>query len=713
MTRAILLATVASFALTEAGLAQEVEEAFADAEVISVMATKSPIEAFEYPGQVTVIDREEILDFNLSTLQDVFQAIPGAQFNNGPRRTGDAPSIRGLGTSGVLIFLDGARQNFLSGHDGRFFVDPELVQAVEVVRGPTSALYGSGALGGVIATRTVTAQDVLEEGESVFVRLNTGFQSVNNEYRVGATAGWQSLDGKFDAIAHMTYRDSGSINLGNDFTLPADDEIVSSLLKATFRPSDDLEIYGSWMRYGADSTDPQNPQGANLAGRDNELVFRDARNTTLQGGLTWSPKDNSLIDFNAVVYYTKNGVEEDEVESPRTTDRELETIGIILDNRSRFKFTETTSMTLTYGGEYYNDRQRALDTETADQERAGAPDGETDFFGLFVQAELTASDLGPLPGEISIIPGVRYDNFASQQANGGLEIDEDEVSTKIGLSYKPVPQFMIFGNYAEGFRAPSLNDAFADGTHFIIPNLSAPPGPFGPSFVANLFIPNQDLEPEDSQTWEVGAGLDLSAVFTDDDRISIKGSYYDSDVSNLIGLDVNIPAGCFSPAAAFFAPCGAGAAFGNTSQNVNIQNAQITGFELEFDYDSEFAYVRGNFATIEGVDADNDEFLEGTLFPSTFFVDAGVKVPSVGLRVGTRLTIAGDFNDVNDPNQARDGYTVGDIYAVWQPQFDGFEGVRLDLGVDNVADTDFEVVSAGVSEAGRNFKIAVSWSKGF
>ena len=107
---------------------------------ITVFATRNPIPAFDYAGQVTVIDRDVILDFNPSTLSDVFDAIPGAQFDSGPRRTGDAPTVRGLSGNGVLIFLDGARQSFLSGHDGRFFIDPELVQAVEVVREPISAL---------------------------------------------------------------------------------------------------------------------------------------------------------------------------------------------------------------------------------------------------------------------------------------------------------------------------------------------------------------------------------------------------------------------------------------------------------------------------------------------------------------------------------------------------------------------------------------------
>ncbi|MEO0871421.1 MAG: TonB-dependent receptor plug domain-containing protein, partial [Pseudomonadota bacterium] len=190
--------------------------------VITVLATRNPSNAFDFPGQVTVIDRAIIDDFNASSLQDVFVAIPGTTFDSGPRRTGDAPNVRGLSGSGVLIFQDGARQSFISGHDGRFFIDPELVQTIEVVRGPSSALYGSGALGGVIATTTKTARDLLQEGERFGVRLTAGYQSVNDEFRVGVTGAGQSSDGVWDALANVTYRQSGGIELGSGNTLPAD-----------------------------------------------------------------------------------------------------------------------------------------------------------------------------------------------------------------------------------------------------------------------------------------------------------------------------------------------------------------------------------------------------------------------------------------------------------------------------------------------------------
>lgn len=679
--------------------------------VITVLATRSASVAFDFPGQVTVIDREIIDDFNASALQDVFVAIPGTTFDSGPRRTGDAPSIRGLSGNGVLIFQDGARQSFISGHDGRFFIDPELVQTIEVVRGPSSALYGSGALGGVIATRTKSAADLLEPGERLAVRLTTGFQSVNDEFRAGITGAAQSSDGVWDVLGNVTYRDSGAIELGSGDTLPADDEIVSNLFKLTLRPSNAIELTASYARFDGDSTDPSNPQGNNFAGPGNELVFRDITSETAQAGLNWNPQ-TSAIDLNLVGYYTRNAVEEDEVSSNRIADRRVETFGLLIDNRSRFDLGDGSGLTLTYGGEYYRDEQTGIDTASADGTRGGVPDAETEFVGLFAQAELKLASLGPVPGELTFIPGLRWDSFTSRSDDDSFTVDDDAFSPKIGVAYAPIPQLRFFGNYALGFRAPSFNEAFADGAHFVIPDLSAPPGPRGPRFVTNTFVGNPGLQAEESESLEFGAGLDFDGLVTDGDRFTIKGSYYRSDVDNLIGLDVNIPAGCFV-ASPFVPPCGSGEAFGNVSRNVNIRNAEIDGIEIEFSYRSDIFYARGHFSSIDGVDAGTGEFLEGVLQPDTLFVDVGARLGDSGFRLGLRSLYATEFDEVNDPLDTRDEYLVNDLYLVFEPESGPLEGFRVDLGVDNVADTDFEVVFAGASQPGRNLKATLSWSKGF
>jgi hemoglobin/transferrin/lactoferrin receptor protein len=714
--RGWLFGTAALAAL--AGASAAAEDAAADGaeaaqlDTVTVYATRSPMPAFDYAGEVTVIPKDVIEDFNPSTLADIFDAVPGAAIGGGPRRAGMTPDVRGLSGEGVLVLFDGARQSYLSGHDGRFFVDPDLVRAVEVVRGPTSALYGSGALGGVIAVRTVTAEDYLEAGERAGVKVSSGYQSVNDEWRVGGTGVWRSEDERFDVVGNFTLRKSGDIDLGNGLTLPSDDEVFSSLLKTTFRPSDEWTLSASWMRYGGDSIDPNNPQGNNPGGPGNENVYRDISSNTLQGTVNYNPASD-LIDANLVAYFTRNDVTEDEVDSPRIVSREVETFGISFDNRSKFDLG-AAALTFTYGGEYYRDEQTGRDNQTADGTRGGVPDATADFYGAFAQGELAVTS--PI-GVFTLIPGVRWDRFENA-APGGPDASDEAVSPKIGATWKPVPQVLLFGNWGEAFRAPSFNEVYADDIHFQIPNLSVPGpmGPFGPPyFVTNFFIPNPDLVPEESETWEVGAGVDFENLLFDGDSFTAKGSYYESDVTNLIDLEVNIPFTCFLTPDQLFPgapPCGSGEAFGNFSRNVNVTNAELEGVEVEAYYDSRYFYLRGNFATIDGRDADTGDYV-GVLAPDTVFVDGGLKFLNGDLRLGARVSHAADFDKVTDPTNARDGYTVGDVYAVWQPMTGRFKGLRVDLGADNVTDADYDVVAAGVSQPGRNYKVAVSWRQGF
>lgn len=703
---AAALATVSTVGPAQADMAA------GDLDEVTVYATRNPIEAFDYAGQVSVIPKDVIEDFNPSSLADIFDAVPGAAIGGGPRRSGMTPDVRGLSGEGVLILFDGARQSYLSGHDGRFFVDPELVRAVEVVRGPTSALYGSGALGGVIAVRTITAQDFLDEGQRAGVKVSSGYQSVNDEWRMGATGVWRSEDDKVDVVGNFTLRTSGDIELGSGLDLEADDEILSSLLKTTFRPSEEWTLSASWMRYGGNSVDPNNPQGNNPAGPGNENVDRDIDSNTIQANANFNPA-TKLIDANLVGYFTKNTVTEDEIDTTRTVSREVETFGVALDNRSRFE-AGPASLTFTYGGEFYRDEQVGRDNMTADMTRGGVPDATAKFYGAFAQAELSVK--GPA-GVFTLVPGVRWDRFEND-AVGEPSTRDEAVSPKVGATWKPVPQLLVFGNWGQAFRAPSFNEIYADNVHFQIPNLSVPGplGPFGPpAFVTNFFIPNPDLVPEESETWEVGAGVDFENILFDGDSFMAKVSYYQSDVTNLIDLEVNIPFTCFLTPDQLFPgapPCGSGEAFGNYSRNVNVTNAELDGVEVEAQYDSDYFWLRGNFATIDGRDVANDDYV-GVLSPDIVFLDGGLKFFSGDLRLGARVSIASDFNKVNDPANARDGYTVGDVYAVWQPMSGKLKGLRVDLGADNLTDADYDVVAAGVSQQGRNFKATVSWRQGF
>ena len=127
-------------------------------DTITVAASKTEERAIDALAPVSVVTLEQIQGLQPNRLSDIFYNVPGVSF----QERGDDPStvinIRGLQDFGrVAVVVDGARQNYQrSGNNanGSFFLDPELVGGVDVVRGPTANIYGSGAIGGLVSFRT-------------------------------------------------------------------------------------------------------------------------------------------------------------------------------------------------------------------------------------------------------------------------------------------------------------------------------------------------------------------------------------------------------------------------------------------------------------------------------------------------------------------------------------------------------------------------------
>src|SRR5262249_3906597 len=159
----------------------------------------------------------------------------------------------------------------------------------------------------------------------------------------------------------------------------------------------------------------------------------------------------------------------------------------------------------TYGGEGYRDMQ---DGDRDGNNLDGVPDADSNLFGLFAQAEISLPAPGGVPGEFLIIPGARFDYYASSS-----DLDDDNIDTavspKIAASYLPTDWLMFYGSYGYAFSAPNMNDLYLTGTHFEIP------GPW-PTIV-NHFQPNPDLKSQRTRTVEAGMGVDFEDVVMAED----------------------------------------------------------------------------------------------------------------------------------------------------------------------------------------------------
>lgn len=163
---------------------------------VVVSATREATEASQASRQVAVVDRQALDSQQPDSVADALKYQGNVEVGGGSRPGAQTPVIRGLSGTRVLQVIDGVRQNTNSGHRGTYFVDPELIQQIEVVKGPASALWGSGALGGVVAVQTRNARDLLAAGEQVGGHVHQGFHSADDKSLTsGALYGQQGQQG--------------------------------------------------------------------------------------------------------------------------------------------------------------------------------------------------------------------------------------------------------------------------------------------------------------------------------------------------------------------------------------------------------------------------------------------------------------------------------------------------------------------------------------
>ncbi len=149
-------------ALACAGLAAHAQTADgkADASLSTVVVTASgtAVDIKEAPASISVITREDIERKPVTSIGELLSTIPGV--TGGLSGTGAQSKIklRGLPEKYTLILVDGKRQGNSAGVNYRDdlgqqdldWISPEMIERIEVVRGPMSSLYGSDAMGGVI-----------------------------------------------------------------------------------------------------------------------------------------------------------------------------------------------------------------------------------------------------------------------------------------------------------------------------------------------------------------------------------------------------------------------------------------------------------------------------------------------------------------------------------------------------------------------------------
>lgn len=707
-----------------------------DFDRIVVTATRTERALVDVPNTVDVIDRQRMDDTLTRDLRDLFRYEPGITVGSGFGRFGLGDiRIRGLGGNRVRIQTDGiaVADAFLIGsfsNANRNFVDTDTLKRVEVVRGPTSALYGSDALGGVVSFVTKDPSDYLKDGKDAYVGFRLGYQGQSDGLSGSATTAFGGE--RWSGLVAVSHRQGREVdNQGDDDSLGAartapnpqstDGRIL--LAKLVFAPSATqrvrLTVEGN---EDATDTDVLTSRGfqpltgattSSLLGDDHQTRARislehelDAVDTVWADRLDWQVyrQDSETTQRTVELRRTAAGRPE---RRAREFNFDQRVVGVQANAHKSFD-TGSLRHTLSYGLDVArtDTRQkrdgRVTNLLTGVSSPTVSPDvfpvrdfpiSETTNAALYVQDEIVFAN-----DRLRLIPALRVDRYELRpdidtifaEDNPGVaaaDYDKTNVSPKLGAVWHFAHAWSLFGGYARGFRSPPYSDVNVGFT-----NLQ-----FGYTAIAN-----PDLKPETSDGFELGVRMvgerGYASLTAYDNR------YQDFIESNrFVGIN---------------------AAGLQVFQSQNVADARIHGVELKagvqlggvsdaldgWSLRGAAAYARGENRS-EGVPLDSVDPLTATL-------GLGYESDRWGAELAGRF-VAGKDRVSDASLYAQSGSGVLDVFAHWQFA----PGATVNAGMFNLADRTYTeagnvplvVATSGTldryTSPGRNLSVslAVEW----
>lgn len=677
---------------------------------IVVTATRTERALDDVPNVVTAIDRERMDRELVRDLKDLFRYEPGITVTGGAGRFGGIGDIRirGLGGNRVRIETDGIAvpDAFSIGsfsNANRNFVDLDTLKAVEVVRGPGSALYGSDALGGVVSFVTKDPSDYLQDGKDAYFGFKLGYLGEDNGLFGSATAAfggerWSGLVavGHHQGQERENMGENRSSGASRTAPNPQDSDGRSLLTKLVFAPSANqrfkLTVEGNedsvdtdvLSALGDSSTIAGTPPSVRVysqTGDDHQTRARvafaheiDSLDTALADSLQWQiyRQDSETTQRTREERATlRNGAAINPVLRERefNFDQRLYGLDAVLHKEIR---TGSVDHTFTYGVELTRTdfRQkrdgRATNLLTGTVSNVISPDtfpvrdfpvSETSQAAAYVQDEISFAD-----GTFRLIPAVRVDYYKLDPEldpifaadNPGVvvsDLSETSVSPKLGAVWHFSEGWSLFGGYQHGFRAPPYSDV----------NLGFTNLQFG--YTA---IPNPDLKPETSN------GVELGLRFSNDVVYAEVSAYYNR-YDDFIESAVQVSQPPQTPLIVF--------------QSQNIADAQIHGIEARAGVDlGAFGdalagwSLKGAAAWSKGEDRTTDQPL-ASIDPLRATLGLAYDRDAWGVELAGRFAARKD--DLPAANQFEiPGYGVLDLLAHWNFA----PGAVFDVGVFNLGD---------------------------
>ncbi len=458
---------------------------------VVVTATRFETPQEEVTTSISVITAEDIRSRQAETVLEVLRDVPGLDVvQTGSRGNVTSVFIRGANSNQALVLIDGVEVNSTTTGGFDFaHLTTESIERIEILRGAGGTLYGSQAVGGVINIITkrgegapevtlsaeggnfLTHREVLglRGGEGKFgyslttARLATeGFHRVNDDYRNLATSGRLDYrlteDSSLKGIFHFVKTDLGLFNNNNFIPGVAAPSARFAVSQYVAKLEWDQRILPGWDYRISGSLFKEHDKFS----KDPDAVS------------TGRPRNRIRPEIGSAEFQTNY----------RWGEWSMTTLGVEFKQR---KATTTNS----FNGTKRPGINRAIRN-----------------MGYYLQEQIRLLD-----DRLILIPGVRLDDHQTFGTKWTPAFSTTYLFKETGTRIK--------GSYAEGFRAPTLNDLFFPSTRIGCP-------PFG----------NPDLGPE--RSWELNTGLEQD-LFSG--RIKLGATYFHREVKDLIG---SVPiAGCF------------------------------------------------------------------------------------------------------------------------------------------------------------------------
>ena len=540
-----------------------------ESDEVVVIANRREQRLISVPVSVSIMAPEELASRNILSLDDALRQFSGVHVQ------GNQVSVRGSSGfaynvgSRVLLLLDGLP--LLSPDtDGIPFESLPFAQIarIEVLKGPGSALYGGGALGGVINVVTKRFSSPSETVVRGFagayepVRYDEWRESwdeaddprptyggtVSHSHQVSDKFGyWLNLDFREDA-SYMRLSEKtlfqGFTKLGWQFNPQIRFDVLASVL---WRDKDDFLFWNG-------ARDALQPGSLAISGSSTPSGTNDNRSNrfSLMPSITHVIDPTLFYQFKARVY----GIGLRPIDS-RGNPRAYS------DGTYGFRYGGEFQMNWNPSPNYYLTTGLSVDANTTHSSFFLSADG--DVIGsqpegaAFIQWEQN------LTTRLSLTAGLRYDYYSIDASDTVTKL-----SPKINLAYAFTPNFRLRASYGEGFRIPSLGERFIEDRDFF------------------PIIRNLDLIPEESISYEVGI-RNLLSLGDEQHTLLFDAAFFWNEFEHLIET-------AFVPSRSAF-------------QFVNLTSARIRGIEssIESSLFQEMIRVRLGYTFLDAEDLDQNQ----------------------------------------------------------------------------------------------------------